>query len=76
MATVRWVTVQEIWCDRVQEPAALLEERVYADDVQTDMTPYQVRARRCSHGTFCNLEGYRCRWSFLNPFYDPFGVDD
>lgn len=75
MATVRWVTVQEIWCHRIQRPAALLEERVYPDDVQSDTTPYQVRSRTCSHAVECNLAGCQCQWSFLNPFYDPFDLD-
>jgi hypothetical protein len=73
MATVVWKTIKTIRCDRVGQEAELLEERVYFDDPLPDVgQPFRVRARKCSLGTECNLAHYACRWSYLNPDYDPF----
>ena len=76
MATVEWVTVRSIWCDRVGQEAELVEQRVYPSDRMSDVESYHVKARKCHLGVDCNLAGYRCRWSFLNPGYDPFGVEE
>lgn len=76
MAAQEWVTVKTIWCDRVAGEAELLEQRVYPSDRMSDVEPYHVKARKCSLGLECNMAGYKCRWSFLNPMYDPFGVED
>ena len=73
MATVVWEVVDRIWCERVGQESDLLEERVYPDEVLPGAgRPFQARARKCAFGVECNLVGYRCRWSFTNPDYDPF----
>lgn len=54
----------------------MLEERIYPSDRMSDVESYHVKARKCSFGLECNMAGYKCRWSFLNPAYDPFGVED
>jgi hypothetical protein len=73
MATTIWEAIDTITCERTGEPAQLLEERVYLEDPLPDVgRPFKVRARKCSLGTECNLAGYACRWSYLNPSYDPF----
>lgn len=73
MATIVWETVSQRWCDLMNQEAELLEERVYPADFLPDVgAPYQVWARKCSLGVSCNLAGYACRWSFVNPGYDPF----
>lgn len=73
MAKAVWEVSKTIWCDALKRDADLLEERVYPDDEVPDVAqPYHVRARKCSFGLECNLDGYYCRWSALNPNYDPF----
>jgi hypothetical protein len=73
MATVVWEAVSRQWCDLMHQEADLLEERVYPADILPDVgRPYLVWARKCSLGVRCNLAGYTCRWSYLNPDYDPF----
>lgn len=72
MATVQWVTVRRLWCERAEAEAALMEERLYPADRLPDVPSYRVTARKCSHGIQCNLAGCSCKWAFTNPFYDPF----
>jgi hypothetical protein len=73
MAKIVWEIVDTIQCDRTGEPAHLMEERIYLDDPFPDLgQPHIVRARKCSLAEQCNLAGYACRWSFLNPNFDPF----
>lgn len=73
MATTVWQIIDTITCDRTREQAHLLEERVYPDESLPDVGhPFKVRARKCSLGSECNLAGYACRWSYLNPNFDPF----
>jgi hypothetical protein len=73
MATSAWVVVDKIRCGRVGQEAELLEERVYFDDPMPDVgRPYRGRARKCSLGLDCNLAELPCRWSYLNPSYNPF----
>jgi hypothetical protein len=73
MTQIVWEVVDSIKCERTGEQAQLLEERVYVSDPLPDLgRPFKVRARKCSLGTACNLVGYACRWSYLNPTYDPF----
>jgi hypothetical protein len=68
MAQSQWLVIDEVWCDRVQAPAELLEERVYPADVVPEAAlTYQVRARKCAFGVDCNLAGYTCRYAFNNP---------
>jgi hypothetical protein len=75
MATIVWETVSKHWCDLMNEEAELLEERVYPADLMPDVgAPYHVWARKCSLGISCNLAGCACRWSFINPAYDPFAA--
>jgi hypothetical protein len=75
MATAIWEVVGQIECGRVVGTARLLEQRVYPSDLMPDAgLPYQVWARKCQHGLQCQAAGYPCRWSGLNPCYDPFHV--
>jgi hypothetical protein len=65
--------ISRTWCGRVPEQAVLLEERVYPLDIMPDSAlSYQVLARKCAFGQDCQLAGIPCRWSGLNPNYDPF----
>ena len=71
-----WLVVDEIWCDRMQAEASLLEERVFAEDTLNGPSgPYQVRGYKCSFGLACNRIGYKCRYAFNNPNYDPFSAE-
>jgi hypothetical protein len=73
MATIVWETVDKIWCHRMEQPAELLEERVYFDDPIPDLgRPHKVRARKCSLGSDCHQLDYACRWAYTNPNHDPF----
>ena len=72
MASTKWVTARILWCDRVQAEAELQEHRVYPADVLPDLSGFQVKARRCSMGTACNMAGFSCKWSYANPNFDPF----
>jgi hypothetical protein len=73
MATVKWEVVDRIYCTRIGQQAELLEERVYPDEIAPMAgATFQVRARKCSFGVECNLDGFGCRWSMTNPDYDPF----
>jgi hypothetical protein len=75
MPTVTFKIVKTIRCDRLRQDADLVEERVYSPDPLPDVgRPYQVRACRCSSGDDCNLLGYACRWSYINPDHDPFAA--
>jgi len=70
-----WLVTNQVWCDRMQTQARLLEERVYAGETLAGPgAPFQVRAHKCSLGLACNLAGYPCRYAFNNPNYDPFAV--
>ena len=65
--------ISRTWCGRIPEQAVLLEERVYPGDMMPDsIVSYQVLARKCSLAQECQLAGIPCRWSGLNPNYDPF----
>lgn len=73
MSSQVWVKKESQFCFRVKQTVYLLEERVYPGNTIPDIgEPYQVRAQKCSAGLECNLVGMRCRWSGLNPTYDPF----
>lgn len=73
MSATVWEIVDTITCERTGEPAHLMEERVYRGDPLPDVgQPFKVRARKCSLGSECNQIGYACRWSYLNPSFDPF----
>ena len=66
--------VKTIWCDRLENAASLVEQRVYLTDTiaATAMPKLHVIKQRCSHDIECNLSGCACRWSFLGSDYDPF----
>jgi hypothetical protein len=73
MSNLDWVIVGSVWCERLQQQAELLEQRLYpAEILPSAGAGYQVRARKCSHDIECNLSGYTCRWAFNNPNFDPF----
>ncbi len=73
MSSQIWVKKQSIYCDRLKQKVYLLEERIYPGNTIPDVgEPYKVRAQKCSAGVDCNIHGFRCRWSGLNPMHDPF----
>lgn len=74
MSTIVWEVVDEIQCDRTGEAAQLLEQRAYPPEYMPEAggVAFKVLARKCSLGRACNLAEYKCRWSFLNPNFDPF----
>jgi hypothetical protein len=73
MAKIVWESVSQVWCEHRKEMADLLEERVYADEILLAAADaFQVRARQCRFAIDCNLAGYACKWSWMNPDYDPF----
>ena len=73
MPKIVWETTNKIWCDRTRQEVDLLEERIYPDEALPEVgLTFRVRARKCPLGLECNLEGFACRWSGLNPNYDPF----
>lgn len=74
MSTIVWEVADEIVCERTGATAHLLEERVYPLDClpEAGAPIFKVLARKCSLGEACNLLEYKCRWSFLNPSFDPF----
>lgn len=74
MSTTVWEVADEITCERTGEVAQLLEERAYPVECMPEVgvATYKVLARKCSMGEACNLLEYKCRWSFLNPTFDPF----
>jgi hypothetical protein len=73
MATIVWEPVKTLACARLGSQAALLEKRVYPIDLlDTAWAGFHSEGQRCSHGVECNQRGLACRWSGLNPDYDPF----
>jgi hypothetical protein len=74
MSTVVWEVIDRLSCDRTGEMAQLLEQRAYAPDHMPDGggRAFQVLSRKCSLGDQCNMVEYTCRWSFINPDFDPF----
>lgn len=78
MATAKIVklVIKEIYCDRLNRDVSLIEDRVYPPDMMPDAGPvFHRRARMCSFGVDCNRLGYACKWSGLNPNYDPFEIE-
>jgi hypothetical protein len=73
MATVVWEPVKTMQCTRLGEQVQLLEKRVYPIDLfDTAWAGFHKEGKCCSHGVECNQKGLACRWSGLNPDYDPF----
>jgi hypothetical protein len=66
--------IKTIHCDRINDVASLIEKRAHLTQTvaATALPRSRVLSRRCSHDVECNLNGCRCRWSFLNSDYDPF----
>ena len=60
MASEKWVSVKQEWCDLLQQEVVMLERRVFPDDVIPDPQNYRVMARKCSADTTCNMAGYPC----------------
>ena len=72
MAVITSHVVARVNCGRPQ-PAALLEERVYPTGFLDDASGlFRVRARTCNQAQDCREAGIPCRWTGLNPNYDPF----
>jgi hypothetical protein len=72
MAVLVWQTVAVANCGR-GKPAELQEERLYPTDLLDEVAgTFQVRARRCEQADACREAGYACRWTGLNPNFDPF----
>ena len=74
MAQIIRNSVKTITCERIGGSASLIEERVYLSDslAANGMPGYQVLDRSCSYAIECNLAGCACRWSYINPDWDPF----
>ena len=72
MASEKWVSVKQEWCDLLQQEVVMLERRVFPDDVIPGPQNYRVIARKCSADTTCNMAGYPCKWAYTNPNLDPF----
>ena len=77
MAKVIKAVVKQIYCDRLNRDVSLVEDRAYPSEIMPDTAGYafQTRARACNFGMECNRLGYACKWSGLNPNYDPFEVE-
>ena len=74
MAVVTWQIAGKVFCRRA-EPVELLEEHIYPIDFLDDATaPFQLRARMCRWELECREAGLPCRWTGLNPNYDPFAA--
>ena len=77
MARIVKETIKQIYCDRLNRDVSLVEERVYPADFMPESAgvAYHAQSRQCSFGIDCNRFGYSCRWSGLNPNYDPFEIE-
>lgn len=74
MSTIVWETVKSIHCERVDQDAALIEKRIYAAEIlpDTGKPVFRIEARKCSLAAECTIKGCPCRWTGVNPNYDPF----
>lgn len=77
MAKIIKAVIKEIYCDRLNRDVSLVEERVYPSEIIPDTAgmAFHAKSRQCSFGIDCNRFGYACKWSGLNPNYDPFEVE-
>lgn len=76
MAKIVKTVIKEIYCDRLNRDVSLIEDRVYPSEVMPDAgVAFHSQARACSFGVECNRFGYACKWSGLNPNYDPFEIE-
>lgn len=72
MSTVTSEIVAAASC-RGARLALLVEQRLYPSDWLDDVSaPFLVRARQCTEQLACREAGMPCRWTGLNPTYDPF----
>lgn len=72
MAYATWHVRQTHWCEKLGTEAALLEQRVYPNDVMPDFPGAHVSGRKCSRGIDCNLAGIPCPWAYSSFGVDPF----
>lgn len=75
MAEERWITVGKRWCEFRNEEAELLERRAFPSGILRFYQAPRVLERKCSFAIECNMAGYPCKWSYINPDYDPFARD-
>jgi hypothetical protein len=72
MATKQWVKTPKYFCDRIHQEVLVLEERIYPGDRLPDVGErFRVNQQQCSCWLECNLIGYPCCWSGINPFHNP-----
>lgn len=72
MAILTSQVVARVDCGR-ERPAELVEDRLYPTGILDDATgAFQILARRCAQEKDCREAGLPCRWTGLNPNYDPF----
>lgn len=73
MARIEKVGAREIYCDRARRKASLLEDRIYPSDRKSDNSNgFHISVRTCSLSRMCSCLSYGCKWTGLNPDYDPF----
>jgi hypothetical protein len=72
MTTITTQAVATAICPGGQT-AVLVEERLYPSDWLDDANaPFQVRIRFCDQQEECRAANRSCRWTGLNPNFDPF----
>lgn len=74
MSTIVWQAVKQIHCERIDADVSLVEKRIYPADLLQMGQPevFRVDARVCSWAKECAVRGCPCRWTGINPDYDPF----
>lgn len=72
-----WRPVRRIFCERTQTEVELLELDDGHPDYAGELDGERTRPlQRCQLGQVCNREELKCRWSYLNPDYDPFASQE
>ncbi len=72
MGTIETRVVASVRCQGAEE-AQLVEKRIYpADLLDAVASGFQISALFCSQAERCREAGAPCRWTGLNPNYDPF----
>ena len=66
------VVAREICCNLANRSASLLENRIYP---ATGSNGFHIRLRTCSVSRECSCAGHACKWTGLNPGYDPFDIE-
>lgn len=74
MAQEQWVTIGTKFCKLINMDAEMRELRLYPSDEMPDTlgAGYIVKARECTAGVACNMEGVPCEWAYNNPGVDRF----